>query len=455
MLGSGVGVHHAGLSDEVRSLIEWLAEEGKLRVLCATTTIAQGINFPVSSVFLSSVSLLSSKYPYRREMGPREFWNLAGRAGRIGQDTVGVIGLARGNAEHKLKQYVSEMAGSLVSRLVRLLDDLQQAGQLQNLKHAIAQDQWRDFRCYVAHLWRDKQNLDAVLADTDGLLRSTFGYSRLRSTQSPADNAKAEALLNATKGYVQELDAHKENAVLADSTGFAPEGVRAALLGLKDMQRNLERNLTPSDWEATSLFGNVQNSSLPNLVGVMLQIEELRGSLNEISSTGLDHKHIAALTADWVNGKSLREIAETYFKSDDTDLTLALTKACRAIYRTLVNSGPWGMSALSKMPTSGLDFETLSADAKQRINALPSMIYHGVRSEAAVLMRMNSVPRSVAEALGAKFQADSLQEQLNVKSAREYLKSLDIPDWADARPEGAAMSGEDYREVWHRLSGES
>ena len=54
MLSHGVGVHHSGLSDEVRALMEWLAEEGKLRVLCATTTIAQGINFPVSSVFLAS-----------------------------------------------------------------------------------------------------------------------------------------------------------------------------------------------------------------------------------------------------------------------------------------------------------------------------------------------------------------------------------------------------------------
>lgn len=445
MLDRGVAVHHAGLSDEVRSLIEWLAEEGKLRVLCATTTIAQGINFPVSSVFLSS-----NKYPYGHEMSPREFWNLAGRAGRIGQDTVGVIGIARGNAERDLKQYVSKVAGSLVSRLVRLLDDLQQAGQLQNLKQVIAEDQWRDFRCYVAHLWRDKQNLDAVLADTEGLLRTTFGYSRLRSTQSPADSAKAEALLNATKGYVQDLAAHPENAVLADSTGFAPEGVRAALLGLD----HLEQSLTPSDWEASSLFGEVQNSSLPNLIGVMLQIEELRGSLKEIGSTGLDHERIASLTADWVNGRSLHEIAATYFQSGDTDLTTAITKACKAIYRTLVNSGPWGVSALSKMPTSGLDFDTMPADAIQRINALPSMIYHGVRSEAAVLMRMNSVPRSVAEALGAKFQADSAQVQLNVKSAREYLKSLDIPDWADARPEGAAMSGKDYRDVWQQLSGE-
>ena len=53
-LSKRVAVHHSGLSDEVRSLIEWLAETGQLNVLCATTTIAQGLNFPVSSVFLQS-----------------------------------------------------------------------------------------------------------------------------------------------------------------------------------------------------------------------------------------------------------------------------------------------------------------------------------------------------------------------------------------------------------------
>src|SRR5690606_41502219 len=53
MLSHGVGVHHAGLSDEARSLDEWLAEEGDIKVLCATTTLAQGINFPDSSIFLA------------------------------------------------------------------------------------------------------------------------------------------------------------------------------------------------------------------------------------------------------------------------------------------------------------------------------------------------------------------------------------------------------------------
>ncbi|TGG96360.1 MAG: DEAD/DEAH box helicase, partial [Aphanocapsa feldmannii 277cV] len=94
MLEKGVGVHHAGLSDDVRALMEWLAETGSLRMLCATSTIAQGINFPVSSVFLSSRYVLQGTMSV--EIAPREFWNLAGRAGRIGHDSVGVVGLCEG-----------------------------------------------------------------------------------------------------------------------------------------------------------------------------------------------------------------------------------------------------------------------------------------------------------------------------------------------------------------------
>ncbi|MCL0081214.1 hypothetical protein M1N64_03170 [Peptococcaceae bacterium] len=44
MLDKGVAVHHAGLSDETRALIEWLAELGEIRVLCATTTIVLIVN---------------------------------------------------------------------------------------------------------------------------------------------------------------------------------------------------------------------------------------------------------------------------------------------------------------------------------------------------------------------------------------------------------------------------
>jgi replicative superfamily II helicase len=42
------------LSDDARALVEWLTESGELQVLVATTTIAQGVNFPVAGIVLAS-----------------------------------------------------------------------------------------------------------------------------------------------------------------------------------------------------------------------------------------------------------------------------------------------------------------------------------------------------------------------------------------------------------------
>jgi hypothetical protein len=87
----------------------------------------------------------------------------------------------------------------------------------------------------------------------------------------------------------------------------------------------------------------------------------------------------------------------------------------KAIYKNLANTGTWGLSALSKLPNSGIDLEKLSETERRRINTLPAMIYHGVKTEEAVLMRMNSAPRSVAERLGEELKAST------GKSGSEYL----------------------------------
>jgi len=300
MLTRGVGVHHAGLSDEARALIEWLAEESKLRVLCATTTIAQGINFPVSSVFMQS-----RKHPYGKEMTFREFWNLAGRAGRIDHDSVGVVGLAKGSEPNEIIQYVSEKTGELVSRLVKMLDELDKIGRLNDLTSVIQEEQWEDFRCYVAHLWNEKRDLDAVLSNTEQLLRNTYGYGILRS--SPDGERKARTLLEATKAYATKLAENPEHVELADMTGFSPEGVVKALISFNQ----LEHKLTTDDWMPEGLFG--QGNSLAALFRVMLRIPQLAASLSDIGGTGHVKKHIADITSAWVSGKSIQEIAEAFF----------------------------------------------------------------------------------------------------------------------------------------------
>jgi hypothetical protein len=439
MLAKGVAVHHSGLSDEARSLVEWLAEEGKLKVLCASTTIAQGINFPVSSVFL-----VSCKYPYGVEMSPREFWNLAGRAGRMNHDSVGVVGIAAGKNPEKIVEYVSRATGELASRLVNLLNELEAAGRLHELDSVIQEEQWEDFRCYVAHLWNEKGNLDAVLADTEQLLRNTFGYGLLKSRQENRD--KADTLLAATRQYARKLADQPGQAALADMTGFSPEGVGQAMAGMS----NLERKLTKDDWKPESLFG--KKSGMADMYGVMLRIPQLRDNLEEITSKGLENKQIADLTKAWVNGESIEEIARSFFKGGENQ-TKALTAACKAIYKTLANNGTWGISALSRL--SGIDFDTLTEPEKRQINLIPAMIYHGVKTEEGVLMRMNGVPRTIAEQVGSELRTAVGGKTVAVHEAREFLVGLDQEIWNRVRPEHSFMQGSEYKQVWEIISGEN
>jgi hypothetical protein len=444
MLTHGVAVHHTGLSDETRALIEWLAEMGFLRVLCTTTTLIHGINFPVASIFLAT-----RKYPYGKEMNARTFWNLAGRAGRVNQESVGIVGLAAGTDADGNRRFVSQTIGALISRLIDLLDEVERQGKLSQLSTVIQEEQWTDFRCYVAHLWNEKKTLDAVLAETEQLLRNTYGFATLQASSDSSARQKAQALLRATGDYARKLADNPRPAALADATGFAPEGVAAALAGLN----RLERKLTPADWEPASIFGDVATSPLPNLIGIMMRIPQIKGALSEIGSEGLTHQRIANLTRAWVDGRSIQEIATEFFR-DKTD-TEAITSACKAIYRSLTNNGPWGISALCKI--SGMDFDQLSADERRRVNILPAMIYHGVKTEAAVLMRMSSVPRSIAEPMGSEFERRTGVPAGNqtVGVARDFLRSLRDSDWGQLAPRGAAMSGHDYRDVWERLSGEA
>ncbi|MEM1402947.1 MAG: DEAD/DEAH box helicase [Pseudomonadota bacterium] len=445
MLDHGVGVHHAGLSDEIRTLMEWLAESGHLRVLCATSTITQGINFPVSSIFLASRFVPQGRRSV--EMSAREFWNLAGRAGRIGHDSVGVVGLAEGKDRDAIIDFVRRNTGALASRLVALLDELAAQGQLNTLDAVLWQDQWEDFRCYVAHLWAEKKNLDAVLAESEQLLRQTYGYTTLRN--DPAQRDKADALLNATKSYARRLAEMPGAAELADSTGFSPEGVQKAMAGM----RNLEEQLRPDDWAPDSLFGDA--GRMADLFGVMLKVPQLKQQLEEIGGDGFDNSHLSNITRDWVNGVRLDDIAKTYFSHDaDRSETEAFTDACKAIYRAIVNNGTWGVSALSRV--SGIDFEGMSEVERRRINALPAMIYHGVRTEDAVLMRMNAAPRSAAEELGSLYKEafGDDESRYSVGKARSFLKAMSPRDWNRARPVDALLSGAGYRKIWEVLSGE-
>lgn len=89
LLLQGIGYHHAGLPPVLKELVERLYEERLIYVLFCTETFAVGVNFPAASTVFDACRKWDG-----REFRPllnREFFQMAGRAGRRGYDQVGYI----------------------------------------------------------------------------------------------------------------------------------------------------------------------------------------------------------------------------------------------------------------------------------------------------------------------------------------------------------------------------
>ena len=89
LLRNGVGVHHAGLLPRYRRLVEKLAGDGLLPVICGTDTLGVGVNIPIRTVLMTALTKFDGKKV--RVFTAREFHQLAGRAGRPGFDPDGHV----------------------------------------------------------------------------------------------------------------------------------------------------------------------------------------------------------------------------------------------------------------------------------------------------------------------------------------------------------------------------
>ena len=100
LIKTRVAYHHSKLPPRVRSALEECIERRDIEIVCSTTTLAEGVNFPFSTVIVES--LVGHNY----ELSPRSLWNVAGRSGRFGVDTEGHCILFRPSGwQNRLKQY--------------------------------------------------------------------------------------------------------------------------------------------------------------------------------------------------------------------------------------------------------------------------------------------------------------------------------------------------------------
>ena len=91
LLLKGVAFHHSGLLPVLKEIVEILFTKGYVRVLFCTETFAVGLNMPTKTVVFTGFKKYDDTTDSMRLLRTDEYMQMAGRAGRRGKDTRGVV----------------------------------------------------------------------------------------------------------------------------------------------------------------------------------------------------------------------------------------------------------------------------------------------------------------------------------------------------------------------------
>jgi superfamily II RNA helicase len=89
LIQKGIAYHHAGMLPTLKETVERLFTSRLLKVIFTTETFALGINMPSRSVIFDELRKFYGRYV--RNLKTRDFYQMAGRAGRRGQDLEGFV----------------------------------------------------------------------------------------------------------------------------------------------------------------------------------------------------------------------------------------------------------------------------------------------------------------------------------------------------------------------------
>jgi len=430
-LAFGIGIHHAGLEDSDRILVEKLFLEQSIMVLVCTATLAWGVNFPAHLVVVKGTEYYDAKTKRYVDFPVTDVLQMMGRAGRPQFDDRGVASIL-----------VHEPKKSFYRKFLYEPFPVESCLQEQLHDHFNAE--------IVGGTIKSKQ--DAV-----DFLTWTYFYRRLG--KNPAYYHQTDQSEEGTANFLSDLvettiaDLHNAGCVEVDDDGF---GVSPSTLGRVASYYYLKYT-TVALFNAELHDVDEAPSDLPTLLRVLCdasEYDELPVRHNE--------EHVNAAMADglpWaVDGRSFESphtkanlllqahFSRTALPMSDyvTDLKSVLDQALR-ILQAMVDiaaDGGWidtamGAMHLTQMVTQGRfidgpQLDDLPGMSEAAVSALGA---RGIKSLGELL---RASPHAVKKALEHKLSARGLAElQSLLRSLPLLLMSAQPP----AEPLAAGASG--------------
>lgn len=382
LLRQGIGIHHAGFPDAVRRAIEDDFRSGRIGVLVATSTLAQGVNLPVKTVVVHTIT--------RHDEGPtpdddgenvpielRDFRNIAGRAGRATLETEGHVVLVALNdwEATRIKEFLGGEVAPIRGQLFHLLEDL-------------AADRLSDdsFRYQL-----DSELLSLLVEETVGaeaekrfedLLKGSFVRIQALHDNLPLAPLKSQAFktLTSIRGEVPNEGLRTTFA----KTGFDVRSCLSIVETVKAKGDSLRALLTSADASPAALIAEIlmDIAALPQMVTGY----EFVGDLEE-------------LTVDWVSQLPMPDLVDRHLPTGSDE---------RSFHRFLADLFgfrlPWGMGAYIRIAEDVLEVSTQLAEVARW---LPTMIRYGVPTPKATwAMTLGCPSRELSPTLAGAFVDD-------------------------------------------------
>ncbi len=389
-LRHGVCYHNSGLSSLVKETIEKLVRNNKIKLIFATTTLAQGMNFPINTVIFDTVSLRG-----HGNLSNAEFWNIAGRAGRAYKDKEGYIILSFSGSKKKTKETVIRYIESDLKEVVSSLNTFFSGDNKISLDYDILRETQNapilNLLQYINHILNISYDYNISpndIAKIRGILTDSYLYHSL-SKQEGFINAQRKLNTFVTQYIRHANNSKKEDMAKADELGISDISytkvksmIGAFILGLKEKGDN--------EYKASEIILGTKNvERLAEIINIIARIPEIK--IQIMQKGELDAENIAKLLMGWVNGEKVKNIAKNIKRSNQSDEEV-LSICNRYLNSQMKSYMPWGINIYQAV---SFDLQTESAQM------LPSYIYYGVSSKEAVLVSKLGVPRfAVGNVLG-------------------------------------------------------
>jgi replicative superfamily II helicase len=392
-LRSGIGVHYGSLPDLLRTSIETDVRERRLAVLIATNTLAQGVNLPFRTVIVHTSNRYQDDTHVR--LSARDYWNIAGRAGRAGEETEGlVVHLSLGSRDEEdfayylsRRQEVEPVTSPLLSRCMSLMRERLSDEAVGSELDAEIMPLLMEEGQFV-----DEKDIATVFDHTLASVQARrLGIDLLPIQRAVVSHARR------VRRQVSDMD------LLAafTATGLSSSSCIAVAEHVRANERLVQEIMLERDVALESIVST--------LLPVVLALAECRPA-REFGASYLD------LLLRWLQGTDLSEIMSEFavHAQSPEDLGRLIDDVFR--YRL-----PWGLSAylkiavqLNRIPRN---------EVVDRVRFLPSMVKYGVPDSISCWAMSAGLPfRRVAMRIGAAYVNEITN--ISMRGFREWLASL-------------------------------